>query len=281
MSIRIMTKVWALNIPSSEKFVALALADNASDEGVCWPSIDTIAKKCSLSRRSVIDQVAKLREIGLIKTESRGHKKSLRFDFDVTVLNRLLKFSSGANSAPHDQAVTCNACTAEGGSEVQILHPEPSVEEEPSDKEPTGVPVGNSSKQQARRDPVVDQLVIESGGVLDQTTPRQFRKAGIAASEIRKVAPMVTAEEIRARAAAYRKKYHYAAVTPMAIAGHWGELSSAGSSLGSLEDIIAKAKACRGYPQHVANCHATDEEKAEYQRLVALYKQLKAQQNNQ
>lgn len=31
------------------KFVLLALADNANDDGVCWPKVRTIAKKCNLS----------------------------------------------------------------------------------------------------------------------------------------------------------------------------------------------------------------------------------------
>lgn len=48
-----MSLVWELLLPDSEKLVLLALADCANDEGVCWPSMATLAKKCSKSDRTV------------------------------------------------------------------------------------------------------------------------------------------------------------------------------------------------------------------------------------
>ena len=53
MSVRIMTAVWTVNLPDSEKIVLLALADSANDEGLCWPSMATLASKCSKSDRTV------------------------------------------------------------------------------------------------------------------------------------------------------------------------------------------------------------------------------------
>lgn len=53
MSVRIMTAVWAVTLPDSEKIVLLALADSANDEGLCWPSMATLAAKCSKSDRTV------------------------------------------------------------------------------------------------------------------------------------------------------------------------------------------------------------------------------------
>ena len=55
----------------SERLVLLALADNANDEGVCWPSLNTIARKCSLERRSVIRLVAQLVDKGLLTVQRR------------------------------------------------------------------------------------------------------------------------------------------------------------------------------------------------------------------
>jgi hypothetical protein len=58
---------WVWNHSSSkgsERLVLLAIADCANDEGVSWPSIATIAKKCHLSRRYVIDILAKLEKSG-------------------------------------------------------------------------------------------------------------------------------------------------------------------------------------------------------------------------
>ena len=48
-----MTAVWEIALPDSEKIVLLALADAANDEGHCWPSIATIARKASKSVRTV------------------------------------------------------------------------------------------------------------------------------------------------------------------------------------------------------------------------------------
>jgi hypothetical protein len=53
VSVRIMTAVWTVNLPDSEKIVLLALADCANDEGLCWPSMATLALKCSKSDRTV------------------------------------------------------------------------------------------------------------------------------------------------------------------------------------------------------------------------------------
>lgn len=48
-----MSQVWQLELPDSEKIVLLALADCANDEGGCWPSMATLAKKCSKTDRTV------------------------------------------------------------------------------------------------------------------------------------------------------------------------------------------------------------------------------------
>lgn len=42
-----------MKLNHTDKLVLLALADNANDEGLCWPSIRTICKKTCLSERGV------------------------------------------------------------------------------------------------------------------------------------------------------------------------------------------------------------------------------------
>lgn len=64
MSIRIMSAVWSIDLPDSQKIVLLALADNANDEGVCWPSMATIAKKCSKGTRTVQGVIKQLCDAG-------------------------------------------------------------------------------------------------------------------------------------------------------------------------------------------------------------------------
>jgi len=54
MSIQVMTEVWKTALPTTEKMVLLAIADHASDDGTnAWPSQATIAKKASISIRTV------------------------------------------------------------------------------------------------------------------------------------------------------------------------------------------------------------------------------------
>lgn len=48
-----MSLVWAADLPPMEKLVLLALADCANDEGGCWPSCATIARKSGQGERTV------------------------------------------------------------------------------------------------------------------------------------------------------------------------------------------------------------------------------------
>lgn len=73
-----MSAVWELDIPATEKMVLLALADNANDEGLCWPAIKTIARKCSRSERAVQYAVKALEALGLLKVDVL-HGKTHRF----------------------------------------------------------------------------------------------------------------------------------------------------------------------------------------------------------
>jgi len=72
-----MTKVWDTECEShTQKLVLLALADNANDQGVCWPSIPTIAKKCSLTDRAVYAQIEALQSRNLVGVDSGGGVKN-------------------------------------------------------------------------------------------------------------------------------------------------------------------------------------------------------------
>jgi len=71
MSIKIMTAVWGLRLPDSEKIVLLALADCANDEGVCWPSMSSLAAKCSKSDRTVQASVKSLEAAGHLTRDER------------------------------------------------------------------------------------------------------------------------------------------------------------------------------------------------------------------
>lgn len=76
MSIDAMKWVWKYSeTKGSERLVLLALADHADEKWQCWPSLTSIANKCRLHRRYVINILNKLEEGGHI-TRSQGIKKS-------------------------------------------------------------------------------------------------------------------------------------------------------------------------------------------------------------
>lgn len=79
MSVRVMSAVWS-NGPadSTQRFVLLALADNASDDGGnAYPSIKEIAKKCAMSERTVIRAIEKLIENGYLIRRRRKDTSNL------------------------------------------------------------------------------------------------------------------------------------------------------------------------------------------------------------
>lgn len=69
-----MTWVWGLKeLPASETLVLLALADQANDEGFCWPTQETIAAKARCSVRSVKRAIDSLKRAELLRIEHRGN----------------------------------------------------------------------------------------------------------------------------------------------------------------------------------------------------------------
>lgn len=57
------------------KLVLLKLADNASDQGECWPSYQYIADQCEISKRSVMSHIDDLCQSGLLKKVFRNGPK--------------------------------------------------------------------------------------------------------------------------------------------------------------------------------------------------------------
>lgn len=73
MSLRVMSRVWDTVCEShTQKLVLLALADNANDEGKCWPSTETLARKCQVSDRTIQVQIAVLAKNGLLNVRYGG-----------------------------------------------------------------------------------------------------------------------------------------------------------------------------------------------------------------
>lgn len=76
-----MSKVWAIpELSPNQKLVFLAICDNANDEGICYPSIDTLQSKTSISRPTIIKLIKELEEksflISINRSSKNGGRKS-------------------------------------------------------------------------------------------------------------------------------------------------------------------------------------------------------------
>lgn len=58
----------------ARKLVLLKLADNANDDGVCFPSYQYIADKCEMSKRSAISHIDDLIKMGFVSKKARKNK---------------------------------------------------------------------------------------------------------------------------------------------------------------------------------------------------------------
>lgn len=75
MSNLILSKAFqAINLTSSQKFVLVSLADQASDTGICWPSMSHISSRTCLSKASVKRCIRDLSDIGILKIQHRKTK---------------------------------------------------------------------------------------------------------------------------------------------------------------------------------------------------------------
>ncbi len=78
MSLRIMEQVFNSNLKPSERLIMLCLADNSTNEGVCFPSQRTIEKKSGLTRPTISSNIKKLEESGYLLKKYRSRKKGGR-----------------------------------------------------------------------------------------------------------------------------------------------------------------------------------------------------------
>ena len=76
MSMELMVNAMRTKIGNPlRKLVLIKLADNANDNGECWPSYGHIADQCEISRRSVIRHVAELEKAGIVRLICREGPK--------------------------------------------------------------------------------------------------------------------------------------------------------------------------------------------------------------
>ena len=80
MSIPVLNLCWPLKMPPTPKAVLISMADQADDEGRCWPSIKNVSDRTCISPRAVIDGINWLEKSGALiadRTNGRHTKYQL------------------------------------------------------------------------------------------------------------------------------------------------------------------------------------------------------------
>ena len=73
MSMRLMVQAMNCEVGNPARKL-LKLADNANDDGICFPSYQYIADKCEMTRRSAISHIEYLIKMGLVSKKERKNK---------------------------------------------------------------------------------------------------------------------------------------------------------------------------------------------------------------
>lgn len=141
---------WAIRqkLPCSQKIVLMMLADrHNSDTNQCNPSHDRLADDCGLTKRSVIDQIAKLAEAGFVKIfhRSKGSVKlpnhyALMLSFGAKEVVNEVHYPSEPASLPQCTTFTRVVNDVHQGSEPVAHKPviEPVIE--PKEKKSARAP---------------------------------------------------------------------------------------------------------------------------------------------
>ncbi|NPS58881.1 helix-turn-helix domain-containing protein [Pseudomonas aeruginosa] len=144
MSTIIMSACWPLQgLTPAQKAVLISLADNANDEGVCWPSVAKIAERTCLSERAVQQAIKVLNECRALSIEARQGRSTM---FTVTP----------AAFAPPQKVHPRRKCTPAGNA------PTPADAAPRTVIEPTREPSGEPSPLPTRSGPAAGEALQEA-----------------------------------------------------------------------------------------------------------------------
>lgn len=109
MSFKLVAAVFDMKVGNPlRKMVLIKLADQANDDGVCWPSYESIARSCEISRRSVVTHIQWLEDNGFLWIERRYNAEesknfSNRYHLTLSKAKQFKKLKTkrkgGANAA--------------------------------------------------------------------------------------------------------------------------------------------------------------------------------------
>ncbi|HEJ3401770.1 helix-turn-helix domain-containing protein [Pseudomonas aeruginosa] len=159
MSTIIMSACWPLQgMSPAQKAVLISLADQANDQGVCWPAVDSIAMRCCLSKRAVQQAIKWLRGAGIVSVEERQGRSTM---YSVTPA----AYAPPQEMHPSSKcAPAANAPTPADAAPPppQEMHPTPADAAPRTVIEPTREPSGEPSPLPTRSGPAAGEALQEA-----------------------------------------------------------------------------------------------------------------------
>jgi DNA-binding transcriptional ArsR family regulator len=101
MSWEALSWVWPREItPPARKLIAVALADSASEDGVCWPSHQHLASRVSMSPETVRQHLRELEAAGVIERSRRAREDGSQTSNEYRVTPWSEPTGGGGGSSP-------------------------------------------------------------------------------------------------------------------------------------------------------------------------------------
>ena len=246
MSIKVMADIWEHSKASGTPLlVLLCLGDWANDDGECWPSISTIAKKCRLAdgrhvKRVIHETLEKeLGEVVVIPgagmTSTKGGIRSNRYRVTVHMPAESMTGvpqppSRGKTGVPQPPSRAMTGVpqppmtgVPQPPRMVVDRPPEPSVDTSVVDTSflaPASLP---PEKREQQQDHLFDALLDVCGMEAGQLTPSARGSVNKALSDLRSVD--ASPDEVHTRARRYRVAFKNAALTPAVLSKHWASFA--------------------------------------------------------
>lgn len=155
MSMDLMVKAMKTKVGNPlRKLVLVKLADNASDQGECWPSYQHIADQCEIDRSTVRKHIKQLAADGLLRIENREGPKG-----NSTNLYFLTLSGVGRNSPPV-------------GPESTDVGPQPT-----GGVGPESTRTSHSSEPVIEPKPLAESVAVEGFDRFWKLYPRKVQKA--------------------------------------------------------------------------------------------------------
>jgi hypothetical protein len=236
MSIRIINDVWTYSKASgTDLLVLLALADNANDEGECWPSMATIGRKCRVDTRTARRRIRSLEEIGEVvvilgggKASSSGGLRSNRYRITVHMADDTgdVSVSDDAGNLPESDGDTGTGVLQTRAQVSEVIRAQVSAEpsfESSENRQSLAPAKADAEERIALRAAVLQACQLDP----ERITSSAEGALSKATKDISDVG--ATPEDVVEAANAYRTRFPKAPVTPLALAKHWPTLSGSPS----------------------------------------------------